>query len=339
MTTTSFTFMFNVLGLYVRFGTNSNELSEKISKDFSYFKKSGIPDPKKVITIYAFLEKPDFSVLKGGRIWRKSKNSTTYDVGETRYNDYRGKLLSVYDYSKDEGRLWSEDGDKLHEVTYLLILSITGKKLDTLGLHRVHAMAAVYRGVCFVGMMDMGVGKSTLLGHMLVDREVALLSDDIPVVDGQGRFRAFPLRLGLGDIPEALRVRDVEKNVYTIKREFYGTKKLLCLDGIENGVAGGYGRLVIFEGRRAGEGSGVSARRGSPLRLFFALLKHMVVGVGTPVIFEYFWRRGWRDFWVKAHIALLRLGAALVVASENEFYTVFLGNDYGKNADFIKNRL
>ena len=331
---TSFSLMFDILGYYVLLKTNSNEIFEKISKDFSYFKIGGT-FPKSALTIEAFLENPDYSVLEGKKIWRKSRNSITYDDGDIRYNDYWGELLSIYDYSKGMGRIWSRNIDRLHEVAYLLILSLTGKRLDILGLHRVHAMAAVYKGVCFVGMMDMGIGKSTLLSHLLIDGEVRLVSDDMPIVDQRGRFHAFPLRLGVGNIPKDLSIRDGEKNIYTIERRFYGKKQLVCLDGIDNQVCADYGRLVLFEGRRA-VGDGVFMEKRSPLHLLCALFRHMVIGMGTPVIFEYFWRSGWEDFWIKTKIAFLRLKAALILASENEFYEVFLGADHRKNADFLK---
>ena len=328
------TLYFDILGLYVVFKTDSNELLHRIEKDFSFFKKAKV-DKEKFIEITSYFQRPDYSILKNKKKWKESKNSITYDVGETRYNDYHGKLLSIYDYTKGKGILWSIDIEKLHEITYLLILSLTGKKLDLLGFHKVHAMGIVYRDVCLIGMMDSGVGKSTLLGELLVDPEVHLLSDDTPLVDKQGRFLPFPLRLGLEDIPKDLLIKNPQKNLYHLKREFFGLKTLICIDGLKNSVASTYKKLMIFEGRRI-KGEECLIQRQNRMRFLYSLSKHMIIGIGLPIIFEYFWRSGFRDFLTKTHIALKRGKCALSLIMKHEFYTIGLGENPKKNANKIK---
>ena len=327
--------LLNIFGLYVSLTTKSNELFERVKKDFSFFQEFGKGEARPMI-LGAHLEKPDYSLLEGAKRWRISKNSITYDKKNLRYNDYHGKLLSAYDYAREEGNLWSEHIEKLHEVTYLLILSLTGKKLDVLGYHKIHAMGLVYRGVCLVGMMESGVGKSTLLGELLNDSAVHLLSDDTPLIDREGRVHPFPLRLGFHRLPKGLRVRDYKSNVYHIEREHHGRKVLVCLNGIANPVAkNGYRKLLVFEGRRI-KGEGIIISQRGFLPFFYALLKHMVVGLGCPLILEYFWRRGPRDFFVKTSIALLRLRCALKLVWNHDFYSVCLGENPRKNAVEIK---
>ena len=231
--------------------------------------------------------------------------------------------------------LWSRDIEKLHEITYLLILSITGKKLDLLGFHKIHAMGIVYRDVCLIGMMDSGVGKSTLLEALLSDHEVHLLSDDTPIVDKHGRFHPFPLRLGLRDTPKELFITNPQRNIYYLKREWHGLKTLICIDGLRNSVADGHKKLMIFEGRRI-KGEECLVERQNRVRFLYALFKHMIVGIGLPIIFEYFWRSGLCDFLTKAHIALKRGTCALSLAQKHDFYTIGLGENPKKNADKIK---
>ena len=287
------------------------------------------------IRIHSSFQLPPYSILEGKKKWRASKNSVTYDEGAVRYNDYGGTLLSRYDYTRREGRLWSLSLERLHEVTYLMILSLTGKKLDLLGLHKIHAMGAVVEGTAVIGMMDTGVGKSTLLAYLLTDSSVELLSDDCPLIDCHGRVHPFPLRLGLGLVPKDLAIKNASENIYHLERKFYGRKRLLCLSGLKNPVGRNYRKALIFQGRR-GTGEDPIIVRKSPLHFFMALMKHMALGVGLPIIFEYFWRRGFSDFCTKAEIAFLRLRLAFLLVNEHDFYEVSLGTDPKKNAQALR---
>ena len=329
------TLYLNIVGLSVVFKTEIYELFDRIAKDFSFFKRHSNNQTKKNIAITAYLERPNYTILKYKKKWRTSKNSITYDDGDIRYNDYHGKLLSIYNYSKEEGFLWSQDIQKLHEITYLLILSRTGKILDLQGFHKVHAMGIIYRGNCLIGMMNSGVGKSTLLKELLYDKEVEFLSDDTPLVDREGVFHPFPLRLGFNEYPKGLAIKNPEKNIYRLQREFYGQKTLVCIDGLSNPMAHHYRRLIIFEGRQI-KGDRTIIRKQYRFLFFCSLLKHMVIGVGLPIIFEYFWRSGLYDFYTKTQIALKRLKTAWILVIQHDSYTIGLGENNKGNAERVK---
>jgi hypothetical protein len=42
-------------------------------------------------------------------------NAISYDEGPRRYNDYHGLALTIYDFSRERGELWSLDPDLLYE--------------------------------------------------------------------------------------------------------------------------------------------------------------------------------------------------------------------------------
>tara|TARA_Y100000590_G_scaffold469529_1_gene657726 strand:- start:172828 stop:173838 length:1011 start_codon:yes stop_codon:yes gene_type:complete len=314
--------------------TNSVELYERISKDFSHFLVPELKNPP-IFNITSLKEdRPSITIPTSISLSRESKNSKTYDDEKIRYNDY-GDLISKYDYDKESGLISSGSIERLHEITYLLILSRVGKYQDLLGIHKVHALGFIYKGVCCVGMMNMGVGKSTLLMELLKDPEVELLSDDSPLIDGRGEVLSFPIRIGASELPEGLEIEDPKENIYRLIRKEYGEKNLICLQGIKNKIGTQYKKIVVFEGKRGNR----RLTRASSISLWLSLQKHMVIGIGLPIIFEYFWESGISDFIRKTKIFFLRQRAAINFSRNCEFYKFSLGKSSEENAKALKELL
>jgi hypothetical protein len=61
----------------------------------------------------------------------------------------------------------------------------------------------------------------------------------------------------------------------------------------------------------------------------------MVIGFGLPIIFEYFWESGWKDFFVKTEIFLKRFILALKLTLTKDGYDFYLCSDSKKNAEVI----
>lgn len=324
---------FDFMGVAVEVRSNSDELIGRLSKDFSHYLVKDGKSPNFSFT--SILEDEISLEIPAWPLVRSSKNSLSYERGPVRYNDYFGKLTSVYNYKNESGKLHSCFIEKLHEITYLIILSRVGKYFDLKGIHKVHALGVIYKNICAVGMMDMGVGKSTLLLELLKDQEVSLLSDDTPLITSRGEVKKFPIRIGIESLPYDLEVIEPEENLYSLDRELYGKKNLISLNGIKNAVGEDYKELIFFEGIR-GHGKESHLKSSTKLSLWLALQKHMVVGIGLPMVFEYFWETGPRDFFRKAKIFLKRQIAAYRLLSKCTYYKFYMSEDPEQNARILK---
>lgn len=331
-----FHIFFNFNDETVRVSSNSEELLHRLGKDFSYFKTSEMTPTKFVIK--ANLDQIPDGVIPAQVADRQSLNSLTFDRGEIRVNDYYGKLLSVYDYAKENATLWSLDIEKLHEITYLLVLSRVGKALDLRGLHKVHAMAFTLGNTSAIGMMPMKGGKSTLLANILRDQSVAIVSDDCPLINRSGKLLPFPLRLGVDGLAPEVGLKGESEYTYTLQRDFYGEKKLVSLEGLPHEIGRVGEHQVLFVGRRA-PGMRPQLHRISRFSMIKPLLYNMVIGVGLPMVMEYFWQNGWKDFIRKSFIALSRVWSALALLSKSECYQFWMCEDPEENAKILLREL
>lgn len=327
---------FNFNGETVRVSSNSDELLSRLEKDFSYFKVNEI-SPARFAIKANFDQIPD-GIVPAKVADRQSLNSLTFDQGEIRINDYYGKLLSVYDYKKESATLWSVEIEKLHEITYLLVLSRVGKALDMRGLHKVHAMAFTLGNTSAIGMMPMKGGKSTLLANVLRDQSVAIVSDDCPLIDRQGRLLPFPLRLGVDSLAPEVGLKSDSEFTYTLQRDFYGEKKLVSLAGLPHEVGRVGEHQILFVGRRA-PGLRPQLHRVSRLSMIKPLIYNMVIGIGLPMVMEYFWQNGFKDFVRKSFIALSRAWSALALLSKSECYQFWMCENPEENAEFLLREL
>ena len=237
---------FNIYEVKVFFRCNDKLLHDKIKKDFHFFLQN--PSDKYDIKIESkLLQNIPWHLISEMKSSRQSQNSITYDKGKTRYNDYYGKLLSIYDYHLDEGKLYAKDIEKLHEISYLLILSRSGKKMDNRGLHKLHAFGVICNKTAILGMMPGKGGKTTHLLEFLKDPHCNLISDDTPVITRFGNIHPFALRIGVEELAESFPIDP--KYLYFIKREYFGVKKLLSLEGISNKVSDRYDQIILFSGK------------------------------------------------------------------------------------------
>ena len=268
----------------------------------------------------------------------QSLNSLTYEQGERRFNDYYGKALTIYDYQQERGEIYSESLEKLHELSYLVVLSRVGKKMDQEGLHKLHAFGVIKHHKALLGIMPMKGGKSTHFLELLRDPEVQILSDDTPLISRWGRVLPFPLRVGLEQ--QGHRGQVVEQNsasLYHLHRERYGKKHLLSLRSLPHAVGGEYREIILFQGVRF-NGNECWVTKMSWGAMAWELFRSLVVGQGLPMVWEYFWQFGPRDFVRKAGIILSRLLAACCLLWRARCYRVFLGRDIAKNTQVISEK-
>ncbi len=331
---TKFRNKFNFYGLVVYTESDSSEIQLKLEKDFSYFKVN-LEKEDPFLKIYIYNLRPPLNKIPNIKPVFNRKYSTTFDEGSVRYNNYRGKALTIINYEQEEVEIYSEDSNLLHELTYLIILSRVGKKMDLERLHRVHAMAFRLGRVDSIFMMNMGGGKSTLLSHLLNYKEVELISDDIPIIGKNGRVRPFPLRLGA--YPEIIKeIINPNENIYKMVRQEYGTKKLISVEGIVNKIASdGLNEVqILFQGKRI-KGAKCRIYKANIFQKIYYLTYNMVIGFGLPMIFEYFWETGIRDFFRKTKIAIYRMIAMFKVILVSEFYIFEIGENPEYNGKFL----
>lgn len=324
---------FNFYGIGVIVSCTNKVLCDYLKRDFSYFKALELKDCSKIIVVNAYISSsfPEPFPLLISRF--RNRNVEIFEQKNIRVCDYQGEGRTIVDLSRDHAKLYAKDLDRLHERTYLFILSRVGKALDLVGLHRLHAMAVVRNGKLYVGMMPMNGGKTTLLSYFLNEKSYSLLSDDSPLVDRQGRVYPFPIRIGFesnGKRPELFK----SAPAYHLNRKEYGKKDLYCLDDLSIKVGGHYRDIILFRGYK-----GFSKARLvniSRLSLFPFIFEQGVIGIGLPILIEYFWEFGLWDFVKKTKIFCSRLLGLTRFLLKAKVYRFEMGDDGEENVDYLK---
>ncbi len=320
----------NFYGERVCIQSEWREIVILIKKDFSCFVSTEFSPQENFLFVKIDKKNPAAVQIPKTVSRMQSLNSITYQVKGIRYNDYYGNLLSVFDYARERAEVYSENEDKTHEVVYLLILSRIGKRLDRKGFHKLHAFAISYGSKAFVCMMPMKGGKSTLLMELLKNDKVKMISDDIPLIDQSGAVLSFPIKIGTENIVDrGIDIYNPEENIYFLDREKYGRKAFICLDGIKDKIevpGSRFTEVILAEGfRYHSEGSELLGS--SWFNSFRGLFKHGVIGIGLPMILEYFWEFGVFDFYTKTMIFFQRLKAFLVLSLKSRRVTLRLGKN------------
>jgi hypothetical protein len=319
----------NFWGINVSVISEWSELVDVLTKDFWSY----IIHDKNLSTVFDLslkIVKTDeaIPIPEGLVASMQTQNAITYDFGDVRFCNYYSKAFSEINFKTNQAIIQGVDFDKIHEIAYLLILSRIGKKLDLNGFHKLHAFAVSFKDLAFVCMMPSKGGKSTLLVELLKDPRIKMISDDIPMIDSFGRVHPFALKIGLDQIPPELEVVDKEINVYSIKREAYGEKKLVCTRGIQSRIEQGavFKKIILAEGVRFNSDHSVLAPA-SWRFIFKGLFKHGIIGVGSPIVVEYFWESGIRDFFTKTKVFFKRLFGFLSLSFRAKKMKLLSGRD------------
>ncbi len=253
-------------------------LLEEYRRDFAYFVSSSGGTPG--IRLEVRRETPPRRTFPTLLEWRSARIGHT---GGLRRVDYEGRALLEYDLEREEGVLFGQDRDLLHELGYLTVLSRVGARLDSRGLHRVHALGFTYRGRGGLLVLPMNGGKSRLGLELLGRDGFGFLSDDIPLLDSERLEAApFPLSLSLrGDDWRGV----PERHLRVFTRRRYGAKRLVDVDHFRSRVAGAAPLAWILIGDRDGRRTPELAPC-SKVRAAAGLFLPMVAGIGTPQILE-----------------------------------------------------
>lgn len=326
--------LLNIQGLFIEVNSEESILS-RIRCDFEYFIAEKYTQGPLLKVKAEFTPQIPLNIIpKNLKPLFQRHNSITYEENGKRYNDYYGSVLSVFEAKKNEAIIYGKDLDKLYEVLYLFILSRSGKHGDLTGTHRIHAFAIVKDFAGIICMQPMRGGKSTLFTELLLNHNVEIVSDDTPLINTNGDLLPFPLRVSLDSIPE--RLNPNENDFYLMKREFYKAKYSISLKAFKKPIAKKCNYFIFTEAHRSTYDFPY-VKKMSPLKLFKSLFKHMVFGVGLPIIFEYFWESGSEDFIRKTIIFLRRFSLAFRLSLSHKGYDIYLTNDSKKNAEVLLN--
>jgi len=279
-------------------------LIDKLKLDFSFFVVE--PVHQHHITVKADSALPG-AIPANMKKWMNYKDAEIYDRKSERYVKYGDRGLVHLDFKNENYLVVSKEKDLSHELTYLLVLSRVGKYLDLKGLHRIHACAFSLGEELFVFPSSSGGGKSTLLLQG-VSGGGKIYSDDTPLVNSKGDILPFPIRLGFNkspSLPSALQGAEQ----YTLKRREYGEKFLVSLKDQERVLGSSHDSMTICLPRKV-EVGGPRLKSIHWVFILIPIFKYLVIGVGTPVVFEFFWERGPSGFYKKLRIFGKRLVAS-----------------------------
>ena len=183
---------FHFYGISAQIFSEESTLLKRLKMDFSYFHSPPPLTKKSDCTIHAIKTPPPWPSIPPLPTTSQSLSSLTYDSKKKRFNDYYGKALTVYNYESETGTIYTDSLDRLHELTYLMLLSRVGKKLDLKGFHKIHAFGVVKNQCAILGIMPMKGGKSTHFLEFLKDKQTQPLSDDTPLITRWGKIKPFP---------------------------------------------------------------------------------------------------------------------------------------------------
>lgn len=304
-------------GVSVNLSSNSSDLLERIKNDFNYFLTERFDLGFCDIRITANLERIDINSFRQKFKNRKYffRGTETFDNKRERLNIYENRIVSHYDFKNEIGQITGEEINLLHEITYLLVLSRVGKLHDLKGIHRLHAMFAQKNDKSILAVGPSGAGKSTLLFN-LCKNGASFGSDDVTLINSEGQILPFPIRAGSSKKIEGF------DNFFVLNRREFGTKYLF--DFTKNYKVAKVSEKAIFLLLERGS-RGI--KKSSLFTMLIFLFKFLVIGIGTPQIFEYFWEAGLNDFFVKVKIFFLRLFCMLKIVFSNKFYNLSTFNE------------
>ncbi len=328
---------FNFYNINIQVDSDCEVVLQFLEKHFSVF-KSVATNNKIDFSLQVFQKDPPYELIPKIVSSMQTLNSVCYDHDGIRYCDYYGDLLVILNLKLNSANLYSQNISKIHEVCYLLLLSRVGKKMDLMGLHKLHAFSVSYKDLAVVCMMPMKGGKSTLLMEFLSDQRFKIISDDIPLINIHGEILPFPLKIGLSQVPLNLKVLNPETNYYFMERAQYGKKQLLSLEGLPGRIESIdkiFSKIILIEAFRYHSPTSKLSNSGY-FKTGKGLIKHGVVGFGLPMVIEYFWEVGIEDFLLKMKILLSRLIAFSGLLVRSKKLKLFLGNNPSEAAELIK---
>lgn len=329
---------FDFYGFVVSVSSDTEGVIELLRKDFSYFETENA-NPNFLIVAEKHLT-PSLKIPGGLDSKKQNQRAITYENANVRYNDFYGKAVSILDYDSSTMEVFYKSEEYLHEILYLAILSRETKHHDLHGLHKIHAFGVAKNNTALIGMMSMKGGKTTLFSYFLDQEGFDIISDDTPLINKNGEILSFPIRIGFekGSYSSE-RLQSYDEKAYILNREEYGPKKLVDIKEFSNPIARNPKRVILFQGIRWHGKEDPKIVKIAKLKMFKYLLKNMIVGVGLPMVLEYYLESGLGGIFKDVKIILRRTIAALMLLKRSSCYEVYMGANPAKNYQALKHLL
>ncbi|MEX0799025.1 MAG: hypothetical protein WD025_06255 [Bacteriovoracaceae bacterium] len=325
----------NFYQFVIEISCGSQRVLELLKKDFAYFVSA--PETP-LLKIEAKIESDLSDKIPAGLLAKRQNiRAMSFEQGSVRYNDFYGKAVSIIDYSSNEMLVHAQDENILHEILYLAVLSRETKWHDSRGLHKVHAFGVGKGDTALLGMMNMKGGKTTLFSYFIDVEGYELVSDDTPLVNWKGEVFPFPIRIGFElNSHTRERLEKYRDKSYRFEREEYGPKDLISLSEFKNPVASKKKKVILFQGVRVNGINSAEIVKVTRYKMLKYLIKNMVIGVGLPMVLEYYLESSWKDRFRNIKVLLLRSAAALALLSNARCYEVRMGEDPKENFKRVK---
>ncbi|MCT4642128.1 MAG: hypothetical protein N4A33_07480 [Bacteriovoracaceae bacterium] len=325
---------FNFHDIQVQVNSNNKQILDLMEKNFSYFLVDNLNDIFLTIDVYICDEVP-MEKIPSMISSHQTRNAIIYDKDNFRYCDYYGKGIIIFDKINSTAKIYCDDINFTHELTYLFLLSRVGKQMDLNGIHRVHACSFTLENHPVICMMPMKGGKSSLFLEMIKNDGVKFISDDAPLITKKGKVLEFPIRFGLDHIPKDLSFNS--DYIFELYRSEFGKKFLFDTRGLSIPIYKGSKKApILIHGKRTSFKKG-KIKKISKYKMFFHLIKYLGVGLGLPIIIEHFLEKGFKDILVRVKITALRLRCIISLLRKSKCFEIYLGTDKEHNAKIILN--
>ncbi|MGD0827053.1 MAG: hypothetical protein ABSA09_03085 [Desulfobaccales bacterium] len=320
---------FNFYGFPVAVKSDKEEVLTDIHRDFSYFRTEPV-EARARLELFADYGRRD--LLPRLKATLQTPRNLVYRNGEASYLDYFGRGLAIYQSQEGRYEIYCGDRDLAHEIAFLTILSLVGQHLDAIGLHRVHALGVETGGLAVLILLPMGGGKTTLALQLLCSEEIKLLSEDSPLISGNGEVFPFPLRLGVrvGGEPSGI----PSQYLRTVKRMEFGPKTLIDIGNFKDKIASSCPAGAILLGERWLAGPS-SIRPVGRRRAINEFIKNSVVGLGLYQGMEFLLQRSAWEILGRVGVAFSRLRNSLKVIERSQVYRFAIGPDAKESAEVL----
>jgi len=332
------TLQLSFYGVNIGIKSSCAEALEHIDRDFSYFKSPAAAAAG--MEIVAYQQEPPYAGLAPMSAAYLSPRNICYHRGNLKYIDYPGRAMVVCDRANRRYSVYSLDPLALHEICYMLIISLIGEQFDKRGLCRVHALGFELEGKAILLLLGMGGGKTTIaLDTLSLNSKVRLISEDSPLIDRQGNILPFPLRIGIR--PQSLPENIPQRYIRFFPREEFGPKYLIDIDFFKNRISAcqAYPAGVVILGRRVlgQEPRIIPAGKYAAYRQF---VKDCVIGMGLYQGIEYIFQKSPLEIISRVPYLWSRSLNAGRLISRAKIFEFLITNDRQKNTlvfnDFLR---
>jgi hypothetical protein len=181
-------------------------------------------------------------------------------------------------------------------------------------------------------------GKSTMLSELLINPEIKIISDDMPLIDFYGRVHSFPSQISVENVPSEgalTKLKWVE-----FKRTQYPPKWTAGLSQLRARLEDHslHNGTMLIAGYRLSNGQSILTVV-PKWKMIGSMWEHMIIGMGLPQIVEMFLKFNWTDVFKLMLHALIRSWCAFQLVRKSKCFHFYMGPDRAYNAQLILNQI